>query len=59
MHRCRIQEPLVGYRGMLSPEMFEVGLSETQYNLLHSLDRKWHYKKKIKYFIWHFRRIYN
>ena len=41
MHRCRIQVPPVGYRGMLSLEMFKVGLSETQCDLLHSLDRKW------------------
>ena len=67
MQRCRIQEPPVGYRDMLSLEMFEVGLSKTQYNLLHSLDRKWLtgkffkgiIKKKIKYFIWHFGRMHN
>ena len=40
MHRCRIQEPLVGYRGKLSLEMFKVGVSEMQCKLLHSLDRK-------------------
>ena len=59
MHRCRIREPPVGYRGMLSLEMFKFGLSDTKYNLLHSLYRKWltgkfflrHYKKKIKYLI--------
>ena len=28
MHRCRIQEPPVGYRAMLSLEMFKVGLAE-------------------------------
>ena len=66
MHRCQIQEPPVGYRGMLSLEMFKVGLSKTQYNLLHTLDRKWltgkffeGIIKKIKYLIWHFGRMHN
>ena len=69
MHRCRIQEPAVGYRGMLSLEMFKVGLSEMQCNLLHSLDRKWltwkfflsiiKCSQKVKYLIWHLGFMHN
>ena len=50
MHRCRIQEPAVGYRGMLSLEMFKVGLSEMQCNLLHFPDRKWLTSKFFKHY---------
>ena len=45
-----------GYRGMLSLEMFEIGLSERQYNLLHSLALKFYEKKTL---IWHFGRMHN